>query len=242
MSHCISAFYVSMKDDCMKMLNSLLYFHPELTVEIYNKDDIDRFGITLFYYPSVGLTLRDKYSTITHIDSDVIVVDKLDDLFLETSDVRCGRNNSDSGKAGTNAAFVLPNISSNMYVNAGIHSVSNYSFWDDWKSSCNEYGLTIPLGEQGVLNKLFYSGKYSATLLDPIESKIHYGTSFLYGNRTHWDSWKEIYVHSDKLYINGKQIKMLHFAGGVYPKPDIDTLVQKEVSEYIHNILERKVI
>lgn len=240
MSDCISCFWSThQKMEMERMLKTLHYFHPEVTVEAMNEDDLRRNNLipVPYIYPVVGKFLCDRYDTITHIDADVFVVDRLDELLETDSDVRAGRNNSDNGKAGISRAFILPGISMEYYVNAGIHSVTNHLFWDDWYNLCMREGHRTPLGEQGIFNKIFNSDKYKHVLLDPRESKIHYGTSFQYGKRDNWESWKLIKIIGDKLYINNKQIKMLHIAGGGHTKPPMEQLFNKDVQDFLNNII-----
>lgn len=240
MTDCVSCFWSTyQKLEMERMLKTLHYFHPEVTVEAMNEDDLRRNKLipVPYIYPVVGKFLRDKYSTITHIDADVFVVDRLDELFDTSSDVRAGRNNSDNGKAGISRAFTLPGISMEYYVNAGIHSISNYTFWDDWYNLCMTDGPKTPLGEQGVFNKIFYSGKYKKVLLDPRNGNIYYGTSFQEGRRDNWESWKNIKIIRNKLYINDKQIKMLHIAGGGWTKPPMEHLFTKDIQDFLNNII-----
>src|SRR6185436_16677411 len=104
MSHkCVSTFYIDYKFEHDRMIKSLLHFHPEVNIETLNKDEIramqaqGRFSVC--YYPEIELHLFEKYSTVKHIDGDVIIVDKIDELFDDTTDARAGRNNSDNNKA-----------------------------------------------------------------------------------------------------------------------------------------------
>lgn len=218
-----------------QMIKSLLHFHPESNLEILNKEEMAKIPFNGFTYPVIELPLLKKYSTVTHIDADVIVVDRIDELFDDTSDVRAGRNNSDNNRAATGPGFTLDDISWDKYVNAGIHSVSSEQFMQDWYNVCATQ--TLPFGEQGALNKLFNSGKYNAKLLDPIESSVYYGSSFIEGTRTYWDVWKNIVVKDDHLELNNKRIKMIHWAGNC-AKPPISTLVTPEVNDFIRNILD----
>jgi hypothetical protein len=239
MSDCISCFWrTHQKFEMERMLKTLHHFHPEVTVEAFDNDDMVRNNLGAPYaFASIGLFLRNEYDTITHIDADVLIVDRIDELLDTSSDVRAGRNNSDTGKAGFSGGFTLPGIGVHSYVNAGIHSVTNQAFWNDWYDTCMREGHRTPLGEQGIFNKIFYSGRYKNVVLDPIQSNIHYGTSFQYGRRDNWESWKNIRILGDKLFINNKQIKMMHIAGGGLDKPPLETLVNKDVLDFLNNII-----
>jgi hypothetical protein len=234
----VSCFYLTQKFELDRMLKMLFHFHPEVNIDIMNEADLRKNNLLFSArtYPEVGKFLSSTYDTITHIDADVLIVDRIDELLDNESDARAGRNNSDNHKAGTNLAFTNPSLDSNLYVNAGIHSVTNHLFWEDWLSGCIDHSDKVTFAEQGILSELFNSGKYNSILLDPIDSNVYYGTSCLYGNITHWDSWKEIIVKDNKLYLNNKLIKMLHFAGGGV-KPPIENLFTKDVLDFVNNII-----
>ncbi len=236
MSKCISTFYIDHKAEHERMLRSLYHFHPEVNVEVLNKEEFMGVYLGGCAYATVELPLFNKYSTVTHIDNDVLILDKIDELFDDSTDVRAGRNNSDNGRCATNAGITLPGINEFMYVNAGIHSVSSQTFMEDWYKTCIEIGGQVPFHEQGVLNILFHSGKYNSKILDPIEEKVHWGTSLIEGKKTYWDLWKEIAVVDDHLELRGKKVKMLHIAGGEPTKRSLSELLQPRVVEFIESI------
>jgi hypothetical protein len=240
MADCISCFYVDQKEEMERMMKMLGYFHPEVTIEAMNYKDLQRIGITdlAFSYSKIGRALYNQYNTITHIDADVLIVDKLDELFDDSTDARAGRCNSDTNLAGTNIGFAWDGIPWQKYLNSGIHSITGQVFWDAWYAADVDHITSAPLGENGTFNQIFYSGKFRTTLLDPIEQPVHYGTSCQYGTKTHWDSWKEIKVINDHLEINNKRIKMLHIAGGGTHKPELNTLFNPDVLDFINIIIK----
>ena len=239
MSSCVSSFYVDLKKEMDRMFKMLHYFHPEITEEIYTKEEFQKMEQPnrSYVYPSIGKELAKKYRTVSHIDADVFVVGRLDNFFDDSSDVRAGRNNSDGNWAGPTRGFELPDIDWTVYVNAGNHSVTGQEFWEDWYKQCVDRGHTVPYGEQGILNQLFHSGNYKSVLLDPIDTNIHFATSFQEGSRTYWDSWKKIVVVDDHLEINGKRIQMMHIAGGSGRKPEPSELFTKDVADFVYNII-----
>jgi len=238
MNNCVSAFYFTFKPELDRMLKSLYHFHPEINVSIMTREDISKLDgyIGGYYYATIGKNLAKKYDGVTHIDADVIVVDKIDCLFATDVDVLAGRNNSDNNMAGKDRGFTLPGLDPMKYVNAGIHTVNNINFWEDWYSACIDHGYKVQHGEQGILNELFHSGKYTSRIIDPVDSDIYLGTSFQYGTVTMWDSWKNIIVKDNGLYLNNKRIKMLHIAGGGL-KPPLKDLLTKEVCDFIETII-----
>jgi hypothetical protein len=221
------------------MLKSLVYFHPEVTIEIANRELVLEGANYGGAYPHVALSLSEKYQTITHIDADVIIVDKLDELFDDTTDARGCRNNSDNNRSAMSKGLTpVPGISWEKFINVGVHSISSADFIRDWDELTKAHAREYPYGENDTYNIVFYSGKYNTNLLDPIDSNIYYGTSFIEGTRTYWDVWKNIVVvGNDHLELNGKRIKLLHIAGGGAHKPPIRQLVSQNVTNFIASIV-----
>jgi hypothetical protein len=240
MSQCVSTFYVDFKAMHDRMVRSLLHFHPEVNLEVTAPQEVERLGLMRlgWGYPLIELPLFERYSTVTHIDADVIVVDRLDELFEESGDVRAGRNNSDHNRCCNHRGVSLPRVSWKSYVNAGIHSVSSPAFMERWLEITQRHVRRYRYGENDTLNVLFHSGRYNARLLDPIDSKICYGTSLCEGTQTFWDLWKQIIIVDDHLEHNGRRIRLLHLAGGLPVRPPIEDLVSKEVAEFIREIVK----
>ncbi len=239
---CVSAFYLDRKSDFERMVKSLHYFHPDLTEEFFTREDLIRLKETdpdynwTFHFPYLGQLLGRKYDFISHIDADVIIVDRIDKLFDDSYEIIAGRNNSDNNMAGTIKGWELPGIDWTKYINSGVHACSGRAY-RIWFKECLNHGMKMILKDQDVLNELFYSKNFRVKLLDPIESNVHWGTSFEWGTTGTWDSWKLIKVVDDHLEINNKRIKMLHSAGGGgFPK--LSDVVTKEVEEFIQEIVK----
>jgi len=235
MSKCISTFLVDHKFEHDRMLKSLLKFHPEVNVEVVQKEEVIA-RVKTYAYAVIELPLFEKYTTVTHIDNDVIILGRIDELFDDSTDVRAGRNNTDSGRCAIHGGLTLPEVDVFSYVNAGIHSVSSSSFMEEWDKVCSERCHEFPYGEQGVLNHLFHSGRYNSKILDPINSNEHWGSSFTEGTKTYWDLWKRIIIVGDHLELNGKIIRMMHIAGGTAVKPKLSDLLSPSVVDFIRNI------
>jgi hypothetical protein len=233
---CVSSFYIDFKTEHDRMIRSLLYFHPEVNLEILSGDEVRKISYPIIGYPFIELPLFYKYSTVTHIDADVIVVDRIDELFDDSTDIRAGRNNSDNGRCATHAGITIPNVTWDKYVNAGIHSISSVEFMEEWKHLVETGQYNFGYGEQDSMNYLFHNGKYNSKILDPLDFNIHYGTSMIEGTVTYWDLWKEIVVVTDHLELRGKRLKMLHIAGGGATKTPLESLVIPEVVEFIRSI------
>lgn len=238
---CVSTFYVDFKEMHDRMVKSLLHFHPdvELKVSVLTQREIKRMRKQGWGYPIIEVPLFRKYSTVTHIDADVIVVDKIDELFDDTTEVRAGRNNTDNNRCCDIPGVSLPNVDWRVYVNSGIHSISSASFINEWMSLTYERATEYKFHENDTFNVLFHSGCHKAKLLDPIGSKVCWGTSLNEGTRTFWDTWKGIrVVGNDHLEWKDKRIKMLHLAGGIAVRPPLKELVTKDVLAYIEEIIK----
>lgn len=236
---CISTFYVDFKDMHDRMVRSLLHFHPDVTLKVaaLTPKDVKKMRRMGWGYPIIELPLFDRYSTVTHIDADVIVVDRIDELWDDSTDVRAGRNNTDNNRCCNIPGVSLPTVDWRTYVNSGIHSISSRGFIEEWMSLTYEHADEYKFHENDTFNVLFHSENYKPKLLDPIGSKVCWGTSINEGTKNFWETWKELRVAgNDHLEFRGRRMKVLHLAGGLAVRPAIKSLVTKDVLEYIEEI------
>jgi hypothetical protein len=239
-----------------KLINSLHYFHPEIPLHVFGTKELDEefqkdpwqnwFTIN----PVMAMRIVDLYDMIVHFDADSMVTGKLDELLKGDFEVAGVRNNCDRGTAGCFPipAQVLKRIDGKLvevlklnpyqYVNAGLIASTNKNFWKDWcfynkAFNAKDYNS----GEQDILNILFNSGRYKTKILDAPQEPVYYGISNSYGIRHHWESWMEITVVNDELFLNKKRVKILHHAGGhgAIPKLRFD-LFTPEVSAFLTRI------
>lgn len=224
------------------MYHSFKHFHPDIPFKIYQRDETDRItaetGISIhFMFAPIGRELSVDYDLVVHIDGDSIICDTLEEVLAGDYDIAGCRNNNDDLKAGFCSGFERGKATKDKYINAGFHAITNKAIWQEWIDKNKEYGLQTPLYEQGVLNDIFHSGKYNTKLLDPINSNLYYGVASCNGTQSHWDSYKEMYLENDRLYLHGKKIKILHLAGGG-AKPRLSKLFSKDVFEnFIKDII-----
>ena len=116
------------------------------------------------------------------------------------------------------------------FINAGLIASNNKQFWYDWhelnreakriKDEVNPYAHGIG-DEQDTLNQIFHCGKYSTKIIDAMGTNVSYGLCNTWGeNNNHWESWSDIYVKDDALYLDDPKtgdpmcIKVMHQAGG----------------------------
>lgn len=229
-----------------KMINSFYKFHPDIPLHVLTTKDIiretNKYNETSFYYwnPILSKTIANKYDIVVHIDADCIVTDRLDDLFDDEYDVAVVRNNSDQGTAGCGDPCTANGlIDVNKYANCGLIASSRKDFWDAWISNNKNYKNKFIQHEQDIVNIMIKnSTNLKVKILDGIETNCYYGISNAYGKLTHWDSWKDIELINNKLYLNNKLIKVLHHAGGFVPeKLKLDTsLFNQEVVDHLKHL------
>jgi len=242
-THVSDNWYYSIGAD--KLRKSIKHFHPEIDFYCFGDKEIsDLFSIhpninwnTL--NPIVSYQLIDDYDIVVHFDADSMIVGKLDELLDESNlqfDIIGVRNNNDYNKAGKDHYITQQNIDPQNYLNAGLVAITNKTLLEEWIHRNISYGNNLPFQEQSVLNELQLS--YKTKILDPKESGVYYGISNLFGNNTHWDSWKQISIIGDDLVLNNKKIKILHHAGGHGAKKLDFDLFNDTVKDRLNKIYE----
>lgn len=253
-----------------KLTNSIKYFHPEIDHVIFNSEMTKKVNEQyswlkpIWMMPPSCLPFIDDYDMVIHLDADAVVVGPMDELFNSESDVVGVRNNNSFNKAGCCAGITIPHLEPfgngnpipiQKFINAGLVGVNKKEFWQDWQK-LNEFAsqnTIYGLGDENdTLNQLFHCNKYKSEIIDPIGSKVSYGLSNVWGNTSHWESWSEIYVKEDKLYLDDPVtgdsmcLKVIHQAGGSTAaelnkkhgnfREWLKTVVSKEVVEYINGV------
>lgn len=239
MSHkCISSFFVDFQDEHKRMIKSLTHFHPEVNLETIKRREYLSMGLPrLWSYPIIELALFKKYTTVTHLDADIIITDRIDELWDDATDVRAGRNNTNNNRCANHKGVTVHDVPWDKYVNAGIHSISSLKFAEEWLEYTTAHVKNFKYREMDTFNILFHRPRYRSKILDPLGSDVCWGTSLMEGTVTFWDSWKEIVVAGDHLEYKGKRIKLLHMAGGLPKRPPLRSLVTTEVNEFMEEIL-----
>jgi len=232
---------------CAKPLEkSFKYFHPDVPFRIFLPNEVNgKFSVDpqaniRNLKPLLGKQLRDQYKKVILLDADQIVVGPLNRIMEEDFDIVGIRNNTDWNTAGGMQGFCTPQISWQMYVNGGLTGIANYSAWDKW-DHLNRNHLPGVDDEQSTFNELFYHFGYKSSLLDPIESLVHYGVS------APAPSWVGTFMEGDKIMIDMRgyirEMKIFHPAGGGYIAPctgkfSLDEWFPKDVSIRIKEIIK----
>lgn len=245
-SHCGDECYEDI--GARKLKNSLAHFHPDIELHIFGDAEIAEFKKT---YPWLGWAnmdpilcgkLAEDHDLVIHIDADSIVTGKLVDVLSADFDIAGVRNNNDAGMAsGLGATFGthIPGIDARwQYLNAGLVASTSKEFWKDFLHH-NEHDAATGFGEQDVWNRLFWSGKYKAKLLDPKESNVYYGVAqqLPRPGQPMQDAWRQMYMKDGSLYFKDKIVKIIHNAGGFgLPKLQYQNWVEPDVKEFLDHI------
>jgi len=259
-----------------ELKNSFKYFHPDIDFFVFDTNlteeakEKDPWLNPVWMMPPSCLPFVEDYDMVVHIDGDCVVTGPMDDLFDSEEDLIGVRNNNSFDKASSHQGITIRHlppfgngdfIPVQNFINAGLIASNKKEFWYDWhelnKEACrikrevNPYAHGIG-DEQDTLNQIFHSGKYTSKIIDAMETGLSYGLSNTWGEETHWDSWKSIYVKDDGLYLDDPisgtpmHIKVMHQAGGSLAaelnkghggfRNWMKTVVKNETLEYIIKI------
>lgn len=246
------AFTTHVSDDkivyfgAMKLITSFYKFHPDIPLFVFTNKQIEAEkqkyeNINWFYLnPVICKKVAEEYDLVVHLDADSIVTDRLTEVIEGDYELAVVRNNNDFQRTGCRWPSCLDGlVDPLLYVNCGLVASKRKDFWDEWIQMNRRFYNVFDLHEQDVLNLMILENKYKVKLLDSIETPLYYGTSNLYGIDTHWDSWKEIEVIQDKLFLNGKLIKILHNGGGSdREKLNLDALFSPAVSKHLKKLCD----
>jgi len=200
-----------------KLVASARYFHPDIPFVVFGTEEMNNRNVPLeIMMPFIMRDLINRYEKVVRFDADSMIVGPLDELInAEGYDIIGVRNNNDYDRAGKDSPITQFNVSVSDYMNAGLVATTSEAFLAEWMDVNLSVGTLLPFVEQTVLNGI--RRKYKTLILDPKESDVYYGVSCLFGEDTHWDSWKHIHVVNKDLYLNGKKVKVLHHGGGFNP-------------------------
>ncbi len=200
------------------------------------------FELTSFM-PIIMKEVKETYKAdlVIKLDADSIVLSRLDEILEGDYEIAGCRNDGDHAKGdeSNNRPISIKNLSRELYMSCGCIATTSDQFLDDWynlnKDTIEKYGSLyphIPMAEQGSYNIIYHSGKYKTKILDEINGNLHYGASANmpspnkrkipkhiikeYGCSI-WQSWKDIKYKNGKFWLYGKNVKIIHQAGGGNP-------------------------
>ena len=266
-----------------KLHNSIKYFHPEIDHVIVDSKMTKEIEKEIPWMKNIWmmapscLPLADDYDMVIHLDGDAVVTGPLDEMINSTAEIIGVRNNNSLNQAGAHDGITIrhmapfgdgSDIPLQGFINAGMIAAQGRDFWEDWHDVNSQVADVTNKGyynpgwgdENDTLNQIFHSDKYTSEVIDPIGSGVSYGLSNVWGTGdNHWESWSQIYVKDDRLYLNDmiKEgwnrvpgdpmcIKVLHQAGGSIAaelnrsaggfRNWMKTVVSDEVKDYLEVI------
>ena len=218
------------------LINSFKKFHPDIELVIFRQDILDKVfrekGIDFsIAKATLGKILADSYDLVVNIDADTIITGRLEEVL---------KNDYEVGSVVQLCDISTPsieNISSEMYVQAGIVASRNKRFWDIWEEA-NKDAAKYYFVEQDVLNLVWYNDPEVSKMKKKIfdKEKDYYGVKSL-GRE------KEFYIEGDKLMCRKEQIFCYHHARGpcIADKLQFDRMeFIPEVVEYLNKIAQGK--
>jgi len=235
-------FYTFVSDDYYEgigtliLINSFKKFHPDIELVVFRQDIINKVfeekGLSFQNAkPTFAKLLTSSYDLIVNIDADTIVTARLEEILENDYEVGGVINFNSICQAR------IKNVTSEMYVQAGLVASRNKKFWDIWEEA-NKDALKYRFRENDALNLVWYNdpevSKMKRKIFD--KDKDYYGAKSI-GRE------KEFYLEGDKLMCRGEQIFCYHNAGGktVFPKLQFDTLgFIPEVIEYLNKIAQNR--
>jgi hypothetical protein len=231
-----TAFYTIVSDDyyipsgTLKLVNSFMRFHRDIPLYVFRQDYVDiifkKYGINFFMAkPYFGKLLSEMgYEKIVNIDSDSVVLGRMDAVLVDDYDFGTAWNFNDY----ENRHF--ENITDQMYLQAGLVASTKKEFWDYW-IVWNKQSHKYLCAENDTLNLLAYTDPrvkdWKLKIFD--KEKDYYGCKSL--NRE-----KEFIVEDNKIMCRGEQVLCYHNAKGrVMPKLQYDKMgFTKEVQDYMN--------
>lgn len=260
-----------------ELKNSFKYFHPDIDFFVFDTKMTNEAKVKHPWLRDIWMMAPscmpyiDDYDMVVHIDGDCIVTGPMTELFESDEDIIGVRNNNSLDKASSHPGITIRNLQPfgngnfipvQKFINAGLVASNNKEFWHDWHSLNKEahrikqevspcfHGLG---DEQDCLNQLFHWGKYSTKIIDAMGTGVSYGLCNTWGeNNNHWESWSEIYVKDDRLYLDDPKtgepmyIKVMHQAGGHAAaklnkeaggfRNWLSSIVSDEVNDYLNEV------
>jgi|TARA_B100000035_G_scaffold301192_1_gene297549 hypothetical protein len=259
-----------------KLINSVKYFHPEVDHVIFDTKMTEQIHEQLPWMKPIWmmsttcLPFVENYDMVIHLDADAVVTGPMTEFFESDEDIIGVRNNNSLDNASCGPGITVTHlppfgngeqIPIQNFINAGMIGANSKQFWYDWhslnveaariKREVNPYAHGIG-DEQDTLNQIFNSDKYSTKIVDAMGTGVSYGLCSTWGQNTHWDSWSQIYVKDDRLYLDDPKtgepmcIKVMHQAGGHAAaklnreaggfRNWLSSVVSDEVNDYLNEV------
>ena len=259
-----------------ELKRSFKHFHPDVDFFVFDTKmtneakQKDPWLNNVWMMPPSCLPFVEDYDMVVHIDGDCVVTGPMTELFESEEDVIGVRNNNSLGKASCHTGITIMHIPPygdgqyipvQNFINAGLIASNNKQFWHEWhdlnrqakrfKDEVNPYAHGIG-DEQDTLNQIFHSDRYTSKIIDAMGTGLSYGLCNTWGENSHWESWSQIYLKDEALYLDDPKtgdpmcIKVMHQAGGSLAanlnkkhgglREWMKTVIAEEPLQYIHKI------
>ena len=259
-----------------ELKRSFKHFHPDVDFFVFDTKmtneakQKDPWLNNVWMMPPSCLPFVEDYDMVVHIDGDCVVTGPMTELFESEEDVIGVRNNNSLGKASCHTGITIMHIPPygdgqyipvQNFINAGLIASNNKQFWYEWhdlnrqakrfKDEVNPYAHGIG-DEQDTLNQIFHSDRYTSKIIDAMGTGLSYGLCNTWGENSHWESWSQIYLKDEALYLDDPKtgdpmcIKVMHQAGGSLAadlnkkhgglREWMKTVIAEEPLQYIHKI------
>lgn len=233
------------------------YFHPNIDFHIFDPAEVAHFfsldpwlNIGNFK-ATMGYNLCKRgYNRVVVLDADSLVVAPLAELLEDNWDIVGTRNNTDLDTAGNCCPFQGfydgQHLAADQYLNAGLVGIKGMHIWASFGQTTRDVAHLCGDCEQGAWNAFFHRKNYNKLIIDPKNKPYYYGIASTWGQKHHWESWKNAYIQGDQLRVEiagkDKQIKILHKAGGCSASArskfmdDLDALFSSEVAAMLRKL------
>ena len=259
-----------------ELKRSFKHFHPDVDFFVFDTKmtneakEKDPWLNNVWMMPPSCLPFVEDYDMVVHIDGDCVVTGPMTELFESEEDIIGVRNNNSLGKASCHTGITIMHIPPygdgqyipvQNFINAGLIASNNKQFWYEWhdlnkqakrfKDEVNPYAHGIG-DEQDTLNQIFHSDRYTSKIIDAMGTGLSYGLCNTWGENSHWESWSQIYLKDEALYLDDPKtgdpmcIKVMHQAGGSLAadlnkkhgglREWMKTVIAEEPLQYIHKI------
>lgn len=224
--------------------NSFKKFHPEIELIVYNESDLAKHGLNYYNAKATfGRILSETYDLVVNVDSDTYFFDRCEEILKGDYDIACPANYNEtdnlvgikvsSGITGeANKGWIVSEVE---FLQGGLIASPNKDFWKHYEYAVDKHYQKFHCYENDVLNLVAYLYPYKVKVLDgncdfrKPEHKMWYGCSIINKERF-------AYIDNGKIMLEGKPIKLYHFAHGS-AKRKYQDIFNSAVSNLIKNII-----
>lgn len=213
-----------------EFINSFKRFHPDIPLVVYRQDRINEIidGHTINWLnakPMFAKPLIGKYECIINMDSDQIVLGRLDEVFTNDYEVGSVVNMNDYESVS------LDTVPKEKYLQAGLVASRVPEFWDIWMARSLKDAWQCRCAENDTLNMVIYENNWKLKVFD--QDKDYYGCKSL-GRES------EFVMEGNKVMCRGEQVKCYHAAKGPgnMPKLTYDKMRSYGFPEDVANFAE----